>query len=1082
MSALRSLLVVGALLAGTARGQTARVGSGGGLAISYGGMDTFLGDSVLLMDEKWQALDSPLRAKPKVTRTTGKVVATYESPLGQVVRTVVSGPPVVVTWEVELKPDPKGRNLELTVRVPREGFDSLPVTEETHDVQRSRERLAFSGLAGEWELDVSGSTVPWSFDDMRNVEWAKTFRLRVAPPYDPAKGWKGTQRIAFTAKPSRAAAFLPLGVAKVGNRGLRDEVADDGKGGWTDQGENDLRQFEAGRHTFLGMPYEVGEKVIVLRGTERPAFPSESATISVGAKVERVGFLHTAAWSAKRGEEIAEYLVSYTDDTTARVPVRYGFDVRDWWGATEPGVGRLAWEGANGQTQVGVYLALWRNPQPEKVVRNVQMRSLNRGSVPILLAATAVRAEALTREQTTLLDQVYADRSDKPLDMTDWSACPIAWRDGIETGTALDASFLNQGPAGTMGFLKVRDGHFVFTKKPTKRVRFWGTNAALRGPFPVKEDAPGIARALARQGVNMVRLHLYAVYDDTLIAPDGTLDPKRLDQMEFFIAELKKNGIYSYMDLNDGMLFSRLVGRKLPTEKLKLAALFDEELILATQKLARMLFTHKNPYTGLRLCDDPGIALYEITNECSLTMSWGTLRSRLPSPYYEQLEKRWQEWLGRQGLAKRELPDTLAKDGPEGRRFAAEMQKAYLERMKAFLVGLGVKAPICGTNITFTLGDLWASENMDYMNDHAYAAHPNVRARPMTYSNHSAVRSGITGLSMIPSFARAKLKGKPVVASEWNYCFPNDFRCEGLPFMTAYSAYQDWDALLFYCATGSFDSGTWLRFRDKPGILVHSQQTDPATWGLSQLCAIAYRRGDIGVAKRTIRVRYGMDRVWENESVVDSLRFLPGLGRVEIELGPETPAEWPMVRPEGQTGSAAYLDAIKRLGAKDCTESVMMTDTGEIRRDTGRDLLVVNTPRTQMVTGNLPALADMGEVMGVLAPRVLTPFATVGATSLDGLPLAESNRVLLVAVANARNADTKCLRGELHDMGKGPVMAEPVCGTVGWRSMRPEDYVIHALDPLSGRRKACVPTVTGLGALEFPIGAHGTIYYEIVAE
>jgi hypothetical protein len=61
-------------------------------------------------------------------------------------------------------------------------------------------------------------------------------------------------------------------------------------------------------------------------------------------------------------------------------------------------------------------------------------------------------------------------------------------------------------------------------------------------------------------------------------------------------------------------------------------------------------------------------------------------------------------------------------------------------------------------------------------------------------------------------------------------------------------------------------------------------------------------------------------------------------------------------------------------------------------------------------------------------------------------------------------------------------MAEPVCGTVGWRSMRPEDYVIHALDPLSGRRKACVPTVTGLGALEFPIGAHGTIYYEIVAE
>ena len=80
----------------------------------------------------------------------------------------------------------------------------------------------------------------------------------------------------------------------------------------------------------------------------------------------------------------------------------------------------------------------------------------------------------------------------------------------------------------------------------------------------IKADAPGIARCLARQGVNLLRIHLYAVYRDTLIAEDGSLNPEALDKMEFFIAELKKNGVYIFMDWNDGMLFERLLGKPLP--------------------------------------------------------------------------------------------------------------------------------------------------------------------------------------------------------------------------------------------------------------------------------------------------------------------------------------------------------------------------------------------------------------------------------------------------------------------------------------------------------------------------------------
>jgi len=100
-------------------------------------MDVFAGDSLLLMDEKWQGIDAVLREKPVVKRTMEEVVATYTSRLGTVTRTVSFGPPVAIRWEIELGADPKGRNLELTVRIPAEAFGDLPATGKTHDVQRS---------------------------------------------------------------------------------------------------------------------------------------------------------------------------------------------------------------------------------------------------------------------------------------------------------------------------------------------------------------------------------------------------------------------------------------------------------------------------------------------------------------------------------------------------------------------------------------------------------------------------------------------------------------------------------------------------------------------------------------------------------------------------------------------------------------------------------------------------------------------------------------------------------------------------------------------------------------------------------
>lgn len=1047
----------------------------GGFVLRYGGIPVLKGDSLLLMDARWKVVDRVTGVSPRLSRHDDTMQATCKTALTTLTKTVTNYPDrVEARWEFQIKPDPRGRSVELCIGIDSAVLADFKPTGKTHGVLHGRDKLHLSSFLGEFDLDLRGSTSPWNLDDLRTVEWSKAFRLRFAPAYDPKAGCKAVARLQIKASPTRSPAFVSVSLAPAADRGLTDEVAEDGRGGWTDQGANDLHVFTPGRHVFLGIPVTVDDKVVVLKGKERPAFPAEAAPVVLDRRVARLYFLQTAAWTAQWREPIAEYELTYADGQRATIPVRYGVDVTDWWGALEPLEARLVWRGDNGQSEVGLYLSRWVNPRPQIPLRSLRMRSTGSGATPILLGLTAVAPDKLTTEQVALLDAAFAARADQPVSTADWFPAPLAWTDTVTPGTALDVSFLNEPPAGRFGFLRVRNGHLVFARGDGRPVRFWGTNAALYGPFPPKEEAPGIARCLARQGVNLVRMHLYAVYKDTMIAPDGSLNAEALDKFDYFVGQLKHVGIYTYLDLNDGMFYDRLLGKNLPGRPatLKMASLFDPDLIAAQKKLARELFTHKNPYTNLRLCDDPAVALYEITNENSLTSPWGRLKARLPEPYYTELEKRWQAWLRRQGKPPAPLGANLAASGELSRRFGAELQKQYLDEMYDFLRSLGVQAPICGTNITFTLGDLWASRRMDFTNDHGYWDHPNVHARPMTFNNRVAVRAAVSSLPMIPSFARAKVHGKPVVAGEWNYCFPNDYRCEGLPTLTAYASYQDWDGLLFYCATGSFDAGKWSRFHNRPGILVHSQQTDPATWGLSPVCALLFRRGDVSVGRRVVTLSYSQQRVWENRSVLRQMPFLPALARVETTLGSPSPDDWFISQPPTRRADELFPEARAQLHNPASSATLVVTDTGQIKRDAAAGILTVDTPRAQIATGFLAAKDELN--LGSVTFRCETRFATIAVVSLDGRPVSRARRALLVTVANARNADTRIEHHRLFDMGKGPVLAEPVVTTVTLTAGPP--VTVFALDTLTGRRKQTVAERVSTVRLD---GTYRTFYYEL---
>ena len=72
------------------------------------------------------------------------------------------------------------------------------------------------------------------------------------------------------------------------------------------------------------------------------------------------------------------------------------------------------------------------------------------------------------------------------------------------TETAVDFSSLLHVPAGSRGFVTVRDGKFFAGEE---RIRFWGMNLCFGANFPTHEEADRVAPHLAKLGINSMRFH-----------------------------------------------------------------------------------------------------------------------------------------------------------------------------------------------------------------------------------------------------------------------------------------------------------------------------------------------------------------------------------------------------------------------------------------------------------------------------------------------------------------------------------------------------------------------------------------------
>jgi RNA polymerase sigma factor (sigma-70 family) len=165
---------------------------------------------------------------------------------------------------------------------------------------------------------------------------------------------------------------------------------------------NNLAGVPQGPHKLAGTWFQIGKRLIRVRGQQSPEPPEAVRAITIGARFDALHILHSTmfgnAFGADDGTEIGAYIIRYADRTEERIPIIYGADVRDWWRSSdpaEPSRGKLAWAGKNEAAgeddEIRLFASEWKNPHPGKRVVEIDFETKDTACAPFLVALTLER-------------------------------------------------------------------------------------------------------------------------------------------------------------------------------------------------------------------------------------------------------------------------------------------------------------------------------------------------------------------------------------------------------------------------------------------------------------------------------------------------------------------------------------------------------------------------------------------------------------------------------------------------------------------------------------------------------------------
>lgn len=804
---------------------------------------------------------------------------------------------------------------------------------------------------------------------------------------------------------------LPLGAAAA--TALRDEVAGDGLGGWTDQGGNDLGCLPSGPLQAAGVRFLVGSTAALLTRNRVANRPERVVVAGEGRQANSLYLLHTLAWAPRAETVVGTVRLVFRDGSEQAQQVRSSVAVGDWWNPPERlPEAVLGWQGENGQARVGLFVS--RLAIPERPIERIELavEAATVWAVVGLSLGPAVVLQAAPPETITASAR--------------WLPTPVPF--AVTAGSALDLSFLT--PAPLAGALSVRGAQFVGSDG--RRVRLQGVNLCQEANFPSHAEADALVAAVRATGCNTLRFHHH---DGGLVLPggDGTaLDPDKLDRLEYLVAACRRAGLYVTTDI--------YVSRVPPagsfpevTKAMRMKALIPllPSAMDNWKRFASNWLTHRNPYTGTTLASDPGLLSISLVNEDNLP-GWVGQEPEVAALY----EQRFAAWLAQQ-----------PGPAPTGEARAAawsawlfRLQTQAFAEMSAHLRSLGVGAPLTSLNWRQSWWSMAGRQGFDLVDNHSYHDHPRFPRQdwrlPMGLRQDSATASLLRATTDI---AITRRFGRPFTVSEIQFCAPSNHRAEYAAAVPAVAGTQDWDGLWRFTLTGPVAA----MFAERP-LASFAIAHDPIALLSERAVALLWRRGDVAPA------------AWSAGLVVDAQRAvaLPDAGPVTgvgdlallARLGNLTPQEAGQADPAmrcllehpaagvAPTAGPPVLRADERLPGNLAKAGLLGTDSwdpasgrlqradGAVRIDAKAGILQVAGRRGCAVV--LPGGAE-ATLAGVTVVNCDAEPATVMVAALDDAELAQSKRLLVLHLTDAQNSGMRfasARRTLLESWGQAPVL------------------------------------------------------------
>ncbi|MGG1519321.1 hypothetical protein ABE504_28240 [Paenibacillus oryzisoli] len=553
-------------------------------------------------------------------------------------------------------------------------------------------------------------------------------------------------------------------------------------------------------------------------------------------------------------------------------------------------------------------------------------------------------------------------------------------------------------------------------------IRFWGMN--LASVYPTHQQAENLAANLSAMGVNAVRLHhlMRNSLDWNRISKIGALtayttntrDPnvEAWDRFDYLNAQLRARGIYVQISLDSSRKF--LPGdvdimqttaqdrtdwmdamdalNKVPSnvDMVRMLPMIDERAARLMEEYARNMLTHVNPYTGIAYGSDPQVLYLETMNETSSEYAV-VAGNKFESTAYPKvsywktlLNNKWAAYTAAHGIAPVDIYGSLTPAQSEARvDFLRELDQNYYNRIKNMVRGLNVQTPMIFSN-------LWRGESFqkmqnsisDVIEDHNYV-------NPQVVKDFDDVFNAAS---------RSMMAGKPYFIGELNQQESDANLAANAPYRSmlllaasAYGSFNDWSGIDWFAwAHGDHMLGKdgWSMWEERtPNVLsdmVGEIESDGMNMDHLRTTGFLFKNGLTAKSLNplTLYVDDPTDKTTYSTLMTPKYQFKPGwqnINSIRRAFGPVPPSQ----------PTATWMTT--------SPTNPLVSDTGQIIKNTARKQLTVAAPQAEAFSGSLDAQAPAG--LSHLQLTGTSGSATVIAVTNDGNDFGSSQKLIVSRTA-----------------------------------------------------------------------------------